>query len=157
MNKYGNRNPEEIDRKLNRESGLRGLGGSNDMRQIQRRMEEGEAAAKLAFEVFIHRLVKYVGAYAALLGRLDAVVFTGGIGEHSAPVCQALSERLGILGVALDKEANQAPGIEARTIHADGSKVELWVFPTDEEGVIAEETYNVILEAPSAQSLVDSR
>ena len=157
MNKYGNRSPEEIDRELNRESGLRGLGGSNDMREIQTRMEEGDEAAKLAFEVFIHRLIKYVGAYAALLGRLDAIVFTGGIGEHSAPVRQALSERLGILGVALDDEANQAPGTEARTIHAGGSKVELWVIPTDEEGVIAEETYKVILGAPMAQSIVVSR
>jgi len=144
MNKYGKRSPEEIDRELNRESGLKGLGGSNDMREIQERMEAGDEAAKLAFEVFIHRLVKYVGAYAAVLGRLDAIVFTGGIGEHSAPVRRALCERLGILGVALDEDANALNEPPERSIHSPRSRVELWVIPTDEEGVIAEETYRIV-------------
>jgi acetate kinase len=144
MNKYGNLSPEEIDRQLNHESGLLGIAGSNDMREIQERMARGDERAKLAFDLFIHRLVKYVGAYAALLGRLDALVFTGGIGEHSAMVRRALCERLGILGIALDAEANEAPHSEARSIHTPQSRVELWVIPTDEEGVIAEESYALI-------------
>jgi acetate kinase len=144
MNKYGKRSPEEIDRQLNHESGLLGIAGVNDMREIQARIEQGNERARLAFELFIHRLVKYVGAYAALLGRLDALVFTGGIGEHSAPVRQALCDRLGILGIRLDPEANESTRNEARAIHASQSRVALWVIPTDEEGVIAEESYRLI-------------
>ena len=144
MNKYGTRSLEELDRELNKESGLKGIGGSNDMREIQKRMEAGDEAAKLAFEVFIHRLVKYVGAYAALLGRVDALVFTGGIGEHSARVREALCTRLGILGVALDLDANAAASEISRPVHAGESRIEVWVIPTDEEGVIAESTYALV-------------
>ncbi|ADV46025.1 acetate/propionate family kinase [Nitratifractor salsuginis] len=144
MNKYGKLSPEEIDRQLNHESGLLGIAGVNDMREIQARMEQGDERAKLAFEIFVHRLVKYVGAYAALLGRLDALVFTGGIGEHSAPVRRALCERLEILGIRLDPEANERTGDEAHAIHDTQSRVALWVIPTDEEGVIAEESYRLI-------------
>jgi len=146
MNQYGKMDLEEINRELNKASGLKGLAGSNDMRQIQEAMEEGDASAKLAFEVFIHRLLKYVGAYAATLGRLDALVFTGGIGEHSAAVRKALCERLGILGIALDEAANLNTENPERSIHSKASGVEVWVVPTDEEGVIAEESYRLIGE-----------
>jgi acetate kinase len=148
MNKYGNRSLEELDRELNRESGLKGLGGSNDMREIEARMETGDERAALAFGVFLHRLVKYVGGYAALLGRVDALVFTGGIGEHSARVREALCRRLEILGVEIDPRANAAAGEEARPIHAPDSRIALWVIPTDEEGVIAEETYRLVGGGP---------
>jgi acetate kinase len=114
------------------------------MREILARRKEGDEAASLAFDVFIHRLVKYVGAYAAILGRLDALVLTGGIGEHSAEVRQALCERLEILGIRLEREANDASGDSARSIHALESRAEIWVIPTDEEGVIAEETYRIV-------------
>jgi len=145
MHKYGNRSPEELDRELNADSGLKGLCGSNDMREILSGMEEGDERARLAFDVFIHRLVKYVGAYAALLGRLDALAFTGGIGEHSPEVRGALCRRLEILGIVLDDEANgRTGGGEARPIHAAGSRTELWVIPADEEGVIAEETFRLM-------------
>ena len=144
MNKYGSLSIEEIETQLNKASGLRGIAGSNDMREIQERRASGDEAAALAFDIFIHRLVKYVGAYAALLGRLDALVFTGGIGEHSAPVRQALCERLEILGIALDKEANDAPTPAERPLHTPHSRVQLWVLPTDEEGMIAEATYGIV-------------
>ena len=144
MQEYGGLSCGEVEKALNKASGLLGLAGSNDMRTIQEKMDEGDAAAKLAFDVFVHRLVKYVGAYAALLGRLDALVFTGGIGEHSAPVRQAVCGRLGILGIVLDPAANEAQRSDARAIHAPGSAVDVWVIPTDEEGVIAEETYRLV-------------
>ncbi|WP_292660433.1 acetate kinase [Nitratifractor sp.] len=144
MQENGGLSSEEVDKALNKASGLLGLAGSNDMRSIQEKMNAGDAAAKLAFDVFVHRLVKYVGAYAAVLGRLDALVFTGGIGEHSAPVRRAVCERLGILGIALDPAANEAERSDARAIHAQGSAVDVWVIPTDEEGVIAEETYRLV-------------
>jgi acetate kinase len=141
---HGGRSLDALDRELNKASGLKGLCGSNDMRELLARRAAGEAAAALAFDVFIHRLVKYVGAYAALLGRVDALIFTGGIGEHSAEVRRALCERLGIFGVALDGPSNEASTAEARRIDAAGSAWELWVIPTDEEGVIAEATYRLV-------------
>jgi len=144
MNRYGERELTELDRELNKASGLKGLCGSNDMREILSRRKAGDEAASLAFVVFIHRLVKYVGAYAAILGRLDALVFTGGIGEHSAEVRRALCERLEILGIRLEREANEASEDPARPIHASKSRAEIWVIPTDEEGVIAEETYRIV-------------
>lgn len=140
------KSPKEIDEILNRQSGLKGIAGSNDMREIQRRMEQGNESAKLAFDLFIHRLRKYVGAYAVLLGRLDALVFTGGIGEHSAPVRQALCDGLAVLGIGLDSTANDAARTDARPIHAADSRSELWVIPTDEEGVIAEESYRLVAD-----------
>jgi acetate kinase len=143
MNRYGDRKLTDLDRELNKSSGLKGLCGSNDMRQILERIGEGDEAAKLAFDVFIHRLVKYVGAYAAILGRLDALVFTGGIGEHSADVRRALCERLEILGIELDERRNTAASGAPRPLHGEGSRTELWVIPTDEEGVIAEATYRL--------------
>ena len=144
MAEHGGRSLDALDRELNKASGLKGLCGSNDMRELLARRAAGEAAAALAFEVFLHRLVKYVGAYAALLGRVDALIFTGGIGEHSAEVRRALCERLGIFGVALDGPSNEASTAEARRIDAAGSAWELWVIPTDEEGVIAEATYRLV-------------
>ncbi len=140
------KSPEEIDRILNKESGLKGIAGSNDMRVIQHRMEQGDESAKLAFDLFVHRLRKYVGAYAVLLDRLDALVFTGGIGEHSAPVRQALCKGLTALGIELDLAANEAVRTDARPVHSAESRSELWVIPTDEEGVIAEECYRLVEE-----------
>ncbi|WP_456394123.1 acetate/propionate family kinase [Nitratifractor sp.] len=137
---------DELERALNKAGGLKGLCGSNDMREVLRRKAEGEAEAALAFEVFIHRLVKYVGAYAAVLGRLDALVFSGGIGEHSPEVRGALCGRLGILGIEIDEERNRANFGRERAIHGPKSRVELWVIPTDEEGVIARESYRIVSE-----------
>ena len=139
--------PDEIDRILNKESGLKGIAGSNDMREIQERMQRGDEEAKLAFDLFVHRLRKYIGAYAVLLERLDALVFTGGIGEHSTLVRRALCEGLEILGIRLDPAANAASGTDIRSIHAPESRSEIWVIPTDEEGVIADESYRLIAEA----------
>jgi acetate kinase len=147
MNKYGKRRPEELDHELNYESGLKGIGGDNDMRNILRKKGEGDEAAGLAFEVFMHRLVEYVGAYAALLGDPHAIVFTGGIGEHSAEVREELCRRLGILGIDLDIERNESIETKGRPIHASGSRTEVWVIPTDEEGVIAEETWKLVSAA----------
>ncbi len=144
MHRYVGLDPAQIDRILNHESGLKGLCGTNDMREIERRMGEGDPAAKRAFDIFVRRLIRYVGGYAALLGRLDAIVFTGGIGEHSAAVREAVAEGLGILGVRIDGEANRSSDTGSRPIHAAKSAVELWVIPTDEERQIARETYRLL-------------
>jgi acetate kinase len=129
---------------LNTRSGLLGLSGiSNDMRELEAAADNGSAEAALAIEVFCYRLAKAIGALAVALGRLDGVVFTGGIGEHSAPVRSRTLARLGLLGVSEDAVANAGHG--ERTggrISRDGS-VPVLVVPTDEELVIAGDTWEL--------------
>ncbi len=124
------------DEGLNRASGLLGLAGVSDFREVTGRRAAGDAAAALAFDVAVHRLVKYVGAYAAVLGRVDAVVFTGGIGEHSAELREAVLGRLDILEIHLDARANAAVRGEA-CVTTGASRVAGWVVPTNEELEIA--------------------
>ena len=131
------------DRALNRESGLLGLCGASDFRTVLDRVAAGDEDARLALDATVHRVVKYTGAYAAVLGALDALVFTGGIGERSAPFRAAVVERLGLLGVRVDPDANEA-GAPERRISAPESSVEVWVVPTDEEREIARETLRLL-------------
>jgi acetate kinase len=132
------RSADEAEALLLRESGLKGLAGTNDMRELERRAAAGDGKAALAIEIFAYRLKKYIGAYAAALGRLDAVAFTGGIGEHSARVRSACLRDLGILGIALDEEKNRAPGPGEGEIGA--GPVRIFVIPADEEFEIAIQT-----------------
>ncbi|MFF3255229.1 acetate kinase [Actinacidiphila glaucinigra] len=134
----------EIDTLLNKRSGLLGLCGDNDMREIARRMAEGDAAAQLAFDVYVHRLRKYVGAYTAVLGRVDAIAFTAGVGENSAAVRAAAMGGLEALGVELDPVRNAVRGSAARVVSAGGSRVVVAVVPTDEELEIAQQTYSLV-------------
>ncbi|MFI8851763.1 acetate kinase [Streptomyces sp. 891-h] len=138
---------DEVDELLNKRSGLLGLCGANDMREIRRRIDAGDAAATLAFAIYIHRLKKYIGAYYAVLGRVDAVVFTAGVGENAAPVREAAVAGLEELGLAVDGELNAAGGKEARLISPEYARVKVAVVPTDEELEIAEQTYALV--APS--------
>ena len=133
----------EYDRALNRESGLLGLSGVSDFRTLVERRAGGDPDAALAFDVTVHRLRKYVGAYAAVLGRLDALVFTGGIGEHSPAVRAAVVDGLGVLGLRLDPDANDA-GPAERRVSDDASAAQVWVVPTDEEREIARATLEVL-------------
>jgi acetate kinase len=119
--------------------GLRGLCGDNDMRAIQRRVADGDPVARLALDVYCHRIRKYVGAYLAVLGRLDAIAFTAGVGEHSALVRQLSLSGLATLGVAIDPVRN-AEGPGERVISPDGASVQVCVVATDEERAIAQET-----------------
>jgi acetate kinase len=135
---------DEIDALLNKKSGLVGLCGDNDMREIHRRMEQGDERAGLAFDIYVHRLKKYIGAYFAVLGRVDAVAFTAGVGENSAPVREAAITGLQGLGLALDTARNAvAPG-EARLISPVGARVAVAVVPTDEELEIARQTFELV-------------
>jgi acetate kinase len=126
---------------LNRSSGLRGLGGSSDMREIVERREQGDEQARLAFDVFCHRVRKYVGAYLAVLGRCDAIVFTGGIGEHSAEVRAEVLKGLDGLGIVVDPSRNDA---HHAVISTDRSRVAVLVVPADEESEIARQTADVV-------------
>jgi acetate kinase len=135
---------DEIDTLLNKRSGLFGLCGDNDMREIQRRMDEGDQRARLAFEIYIHRLKKYIGAYYAVLGRVDAVAFTAGIGENAAFVREAAIAGLEGLGLEVDGERNAVRGGGARLISPEGARVAVAVVPTDEELEIAARTYELV-------------
>jgi acetate kinase len=126
---------------LNTHSGLLGLSElSNDMRTVEAAARNGSAPAALALEVFCYRVAKAVGALAVALGRLDAVVFTGGIGEHSATVRSSTLAHLGVFGVIEDAAANAGHGAETGGRISAGESVPVLVVPTDEELVIARDT-----------------
>ncbi|MGO9361428.1 MAG: acetate kinase, partial [Xanthobacteraceae bacterium] len=128
-----------LEKMLYERAGLLGLSGiSDDMRVLQ---NSADPRAVAAVEYFVYAMTKYTGAYAAVLGGLDAFVFTAGIGEHSAPVRAALCARLSWLGVKLDQQANDANGPRIST--AD-SRVSVWVIPTDEELMIAQHTLALV-------------
>ncbi|WP_030899348.1 acetate kinase [Streptomyces sp. NRRL S-474] len=142
--RVGGMSADEIDTLLNKKSGLIGLCGDNDMREIRRRVDEGDEQAELAFDIYIHRLKKYIGAYYAVLGRVDAVAFTAGVGENAAPVREAALAGLEELGLAVDGERNAVRGDEARLISPEGARVAVAVVPTDEELEIATQTYALV-------------
>ncbi|MCI3933149.1 acetate kinase [Streptomyces sp. AN091965] len=132
---------DEIDTLLNKKSGLIGLCGDNDMREIRRRIDEGDEEARLAFDIYIHRLKKYIGAYYAVLGTVDAIAFTAGVGENAAPVREAAVAGLEELGLAVDGDLNAVRGDEPRLISPEYARVKVAVVPTDEELEIATQTY----------------
>lgn len=134
----------EIDTLLNKESGLKGLCGSTDMRDIEQKADTGDEAARLALEMYVYRIRKYIGAYWAVLGTVDAIVFTAGVGENAASVRERVCQGLGGLGVALDAEQNLAPASGRRAIHAADSRAAVLVVPTNEELAIAQQTREVL-------------
>lgn len=136
------------DRLLNTASGLLGLAGVSDFRTVTERASAGDAAARLALDVVTHRLVRYVGGYAALLGRVDALVLTGGIGEHSALLRARLAERLTLLGIDIDPASNEA-GAGERAVSTPASRTAMLVVPTDEELEIALECRELLARSPA--------
>jgi acetate kinase len=142
--------PAALNRCLNKESGLLGLSGaSNDMRTLLTRADEGDRRAQLAIDVFAYRLKKYLGAYAAVLGRLDAVVFTGGIGEHAPAIRAASCQGLELMGIRLDLGRNATATGGASDISAADSRVRVLVEPTNEEAAIAAEAYELAMHLPA--------
>ena len=135
---------EEIEGVLNKESGLKGICGVNDMREIQDRAQGGDAQAELALEMFCYRVRKYIGAYYAALGSVDAIIFTGGIGENAAVVRSKSCEGLSSLGITLDEQRNNADAGGIREIQAEEGRVRILVIPTNEEHEIARQTVEVI-------------
>ena len=135
---------DEIEGVLNRESGLKGICGVNDMREIQSRALGRDERAELALEMFCYRVKKYIGAYCAALGSVDAIVFTGGIGENSALVRSKSCEGLSCLGISLDERANQKVAGCITEIQAGEGRVKILVVPTDEEREIAQQTVETI-------------
>nr|NLI50453.1 acetate kinase [Propionibacterium sp.] len=141
----------EIDALLNKKSGMLGLCGKNDFRDIAAAVEAGDADAKLAFDVYIHRLVFYIGGYMALLGGVDAIAFTAGVGENDQGVRAAVCERLAGLGFHLDPERNALRTGRAHIISTDDSPVTICVVPTNEELQMARE----VNEAMGGQPIED--
>ncbi len=135
---------DDIDTLLNRRSGLIGLSGVNDFRELQQRIDDGDASARLAYDVYIHRLRKYIGAYMIGLGRLDVITFTAGVGENAAAVRADALANLEHFGIRIDSERNAVRSKSARVISADSSAVTVLVVPTNEELAIARATDDLV-------------
>lgn len=140
--------PAQADRFMNKECGLLGVSGiSSDMRDIEQARSEGHAGATLAFDMFCYRIKKYVGAFTAVLGGLDALVFSGGIGEHSDAVRREVLAGLGWLGLRVDDVANADPRGDVSVISQVSEGPVALVIPTDEEGLIAQQTAVVAIQS----------
>lgn len=142
-------NIQEIESMLNRHSGLYGVSGvSSDMRVLLEEESKGNERAKLAVDLFCHRVVKYIGAYRAVLNGCDAILFGGGIGENASAIRARICRQLSSLGVDLDEERNAAAnGVEA-VITKDGAPLPAWVVPTNEELLIARDTLRCVMDLP---------
>ncbi len=135
---------DEVESMLNQQSGMLGLAGERDFRRLHEMIESGDGSAQLAYDVFVHRLRKYVGAYLAVLGRTDVVSFTAGIGEHVAAVRRDALSGLAALGIEIDEQRNTQPAKDARRISADTSPIAVLVIPTNEELAIARDCLRAI-------------
>lgn len=142
--------PGDLDDFLNKKSGMFGLTGESDMRDIERRRGDGDAAATVAFDVYIHRIRAYLGAYIAQLGGVDVIVFTAGVGENSALVRSEALATFGFAGVEIDPALNEAHGRGIRTISTPSSAVTVLVVPTNEELEIARQSFAVARSVTSA-------
>jgi acetate kinase len=138
---------DKIDTVLNKKSGLLGLAGSSDLRDILKKNEEGNPDAALALSLYTYRIKKYIGAYLAVLGRVDALVFTAGVGENSPYIRWHACEGLTHLGISLDQEKNEAKIRGITEIHKAESPVNVLVIPTNEELEIALQTEALIKTA----------
>ncbi|WP_402372353.1 acetate/propionate family kinase [Isoptericola rhizosphaerae] len=134
---------DELDTLLNKRSGMLGLAGVNDFRELRRLIDDGDEDAALAFDVYVHRLRKYVGAYAALLGRVDVIAFTAGVGENDPVVRAAVCEGLEGFGIAVDADRNAARGGE-RIVSPDWTSTLVMVIPTMEELAIARQCVEAV-------------
>ena len=139
---------DEIDTMLNKESGLKGICGTNDMREVIERSENLDEMSRLALDMYTYRIKKYIGSYSAILGHVDALIFTGGIGEHAAKVREMVCERLeDSIGLKLDSAKNRERSTESRPVHEADSRIEILVVRTDEELEIARQTEAVIVKS----------
>ena len=135
---------EDVEAMLNRRSGMLGLCGHIDFRRVHELIESGDTAAQLAYDIYIHRLRKYIGAYLALLGSADVIAFTAGVGEHDAAVRRDALSGMAALGIELDEQLNASPASGPRRISSERSPTTVLVIPTDEELAIARACLSVI-------------
>lgn len=135
---------EQVNNILNKKSGMMGLTGFSDMRDIRTEIKNGNKDAALAYEMYAYRIRKYIGAYTAILNGLDAIVFTAGVGENDALARKLSSSNLEWLGITLDEEKNNTQTKEIREINTPNSKVKILIVPTNEELEIARQCYNLL-------------
>lgn len=136
---------KEIDNLLNKESGLKGLCGTNDMREVFTKRDNGDKRARLALDIYTYRIKKYIGSYYAALGTLDAIVYTAGIGEHSPDIRKFSCAGLENMGIQIDDEKNNSYKNGISEISATDSRVKVFVIPTNEELRIAQETKKILV------------
>lgn len=134
---------EQLSTLVNKQSGLLGVGGSSDMRDIRKLVSEGNAAADLALKLYAYRIKKFIGSYAAILNGIDAIIFTAGVGENDSNMREAVCTELDYLGIELDSTLNTAYLGEQKEINTAGSKVKILVIPTNEEYEIAHQCYGL--------------
>lgn len=134
---------DEVNHMLNKESGLLGLSGFSDNRDVEAAYLKGDRRAITATKVYVHTMLRFIGSYIAVLGGVDAIVFTAGVGENSPTVRKMICDRLSFLGIELDEAANNSRGKKVE-ITKPGSRVKVFVIPTDEELVIAQDTLRLI-------------
>lgn len=135
---------EQLSKLLNKQSGLLGVGGSGDMRDIRSRIANGDESARLAVNLYAYRIRKFIGAYTAVLNGLDAIIFTAGVGENDAAMRAAVCEEMDYLGILIDPEKNNIREKHLRDISAAGSPVRILVIPTNEEYEIAHQCYDLL-------------
>ena len=133
----------EVDNILNKKSGLLGISKKySDSRDIEDGIKNGDELCELAQDIYVRRIVEYIAKYYVLLGGCDAIVMTAGVGENSIPTRKQILDKLSVLGVQIDEERNNIRG-EEQLITKDSSKIPVWVIPTDEELMIARDTYEL--------------
>lgn len=135
---------DKIKTLLNKQSGMLGLTGSSDMRDILKAIAQGSEQAKLAYEMYAYRIKKYIGSYAAVMNGLDAIVFTAGVGENDANIRQLVCDDMRFVGIELDKEKNKERSTDIREINSNLSAVKVLVVPTNEELEIAQQTFELM-------------
>lgn len=141
--KSHNLTPDEVDHLMNKKSGMLGLAGTSDNRTIEQMSKDGDKKAQLVENMLCHQLTKYIGGFAAAMGGVDAIVFTGGIGENNPHYRSRVAEKIKFLGTEIDEEKNSIRGEEVE-ISVPGSKVKMFVIPTNEELVIARDTLEIV-------------
>ena len=142
--RVGGMSIDELDTLFNRGSGLKGLTGENDMRLVRSMAAAGDERARTALDVYAHRIVKYIGAYAATMGGLDAITFTAGVGENDADLRADVIGRLEPFGVKINQELNAARSKEPRILSTADSRVAVLVVPTNEELAIARQAMSLV-------------
>jgi len=138
--------PDEVNNLLNKQSGMQGLTGLSDMRDIGKALAAGDKSAALALEIYAYRIRKYIGAYAAVLNGLDAVIFTAGVGENDSAMRKQICTGLDFLNIHIDPEKNSAPSSAIRDISRANAAVKILVIPTNEELEIADQSYKLLSE-----------
>jgi len=137
---------DKIDKILNEKSGLLGISGTSDMREITKRVDDGDEKSQLAMDMFVYRIKKYIGAYSTVLGRVDAIVFSGGIGENVSKIRELICRDMDLsIGLKIDLEQNSIASDQDRAIHQSDSKIKLFVIQTDEELEISMQTQDIVM------------